>query len=254
MANSASLLCVHAHPDDEALFTGGLLARYHDGGARTAVVTCTGQDGDRRVDELRQSLQILGAGAPRLLGYRNSTELSGDVPFCDALLKEVVGRLVAHLRDFRPDIVLTYDAFGTSGHPDHIQAHRVTLIAIEAAGYAQFYPAAGAPWRPKTLCQVTFPRSQIERIWRALFGGESTSVGPGIPGIPDDEVDVTVDVRPWVARKWSAVLAHQSELTRGGGLAQIAALPEEVREQHLATESFLYRDLIAPDRQRPPLL
>ncbi|MCA2222037.1 PIG-L deacetylase family protein [Nonomuraea aurantiaca] len=97
-----SLLCVHAHPDDEALWTGGTLARFADAGARTGVVTCTWTEGTRRVAELARSLDILGAGEPRLLGYADGNaglSAPGAARFVDAPLDEAVGRLVGHIRE-----------------------------------------------------------------------------------------------------------------------------------------------------------
>ncbi|WP_158881848.1 PIG-L family deacetylase [Amycolatopsis anabasis] len=242
MVIESSVLCVHAHPDDEALFTGGLLARCHDQGVRAGVVTCTYQEGHRRVGELRRSLEILGAGPPRLLGYRDSRP-AAEGAFCTAPFDEAVGRLVGHLREFRPDNVVTYDGFGTYGHIDHIRAHRVTLAAVEAAGYPQLYPEAGPVWRPKVLYQVTFPRSTVEQTWRELFGAEVPPEGPGVAGVPDDWVDARLDVRPWLDRKWEAFRQHESETERGAGPARFLALPEETRTRLLGTEWFLRRDL-----------
>jgi N-acetyl-1-D-myo-inositol-2-amino-2-deoxy-alpha-D-glucopyranoside deacetylase len=251
MSPRPGLLCVHAHPDDEALFTGGILARYHDEGARTAVVTCTWREGTRRVAELRRSLGILGAGAPRLLGFGDA---GMDQPerFVDAPFDVAVGRLVAHLREFRPEAVVTYDAFGTYGHPDHVHAHRVTLAAVEAAGYPQLYPEAGPPWRPAVLYQATFPRSAIGSAARAL-GAAEPQPGPGVPGVPDERIAVAVDVRDWLERKWSALLAHESEIERGAGAARFIALPERVREAMLGTEWFLRTDLADPATTAPAL-
>lgn len=237
-----SVLCVHAHPDDEALWTGGVLARAADAGARTAVVTCTWAEGTRRVDELERSLNVLGAGKPRLLGYADARvpESAPGQRFCDAPLDEAVGRLVGHIRDFRPDVVITYDGYGTYGHEDHVQAHRVTLAAVEAAGYDQLYPTEGPPWRASTVYLATIPRSIVAAHWRHLPWAAGDVP---LPGVPDDRVTDTVDVSPWVDRKWTALREHESELTRGATMTRLAKLPAPVRDRLLATEWYSRRDL-----------
>jgi N-acetyl-1-D-myo-inositol-2-amino-2-deoxy-alpha-D-glucopyranoside deacetylase len=238
--NEKSLLCVLAHPDDEALCTGGVLARCVARGGRAGVVTCTWAEGTRRAWELARSLEILGAGEPRLLGYadaRYAASAPGSGRFVDAPLDEAVGRVVAHIREFRPDAVITFDAYGTSGHPDHVHAHRVTLAAVEAAGYGQLYAEAGESWQVGAVYLSTLPRSVVDAVWPALFGA---SPGPGtvVPGVPEGEIDVAVDVSEWYERKWAALAAHESEAERGAGPARFARPPEELRRRMLGTEWF----------------
>ncbi|WP_214408981.1 PIG-L family deacetylase [Sphaerisporangium fuscum] len=272
-----SLLCVHAHPDDEALWTGGVLARYADAGARTAVVTCTWAAGTRRAAELERSLEILGAGRPRLLGYAearvptsaptpdasspdsadstgtpSSPEAAGiAVPplrrFLDVPLEESVGRVVEHIREFRPDVVITYDGYGGYGHEDHLHTHRVTLAAVEAAGYDQLYQGCGEPWRPRAVYLATLPRTLVRAVWRDVFGVEPEP-GQTLPGVPDEQVTTTVDVRPWADRKWAAMMAHESEVQRGGSMTMFAALPPSTRDRLLATEWYIRRDVTSPTR------
>ncbi|MEV5708564.1 PIG-L family deacetylase [Actinoallomurus sp. NPDC052274] len=240
------VLCVHAHPDDEALWTGGMLARSAEAGVRTGVVTCTWTEGTRRVEELRHSLSILGTGDLRLLGYADAGGAdSGGEAFVGAPLDEVVGRLVGHIRDFRPDVVVTYDAYGGYGHPDHVRAHRVTLAAVEAAAYEQLYPDAGAPWSVRTLDLVTIPRSVVLAEWERVFGSPPDP-GQVLPGTPDERVTTTLDVRRWADRKWQAFQAHESEAERGAGPAMFAGLPAAERERLLGTEWYIRRELAVP--------
>lgn len=260
------LLCVHAHPDDEVFATGGVLAAAADRGLRTAVVTCTGGErgeifspemdpaeaGPRlpeiRRAELERSLEILGAGPPRMLGYRDSgmagTEGNDDPEsFWRAPFDEAVGRLVGELRAFRPDVVVCYDAFGVYGHPDHIQAHRVGLVAIEAAAADLLYPEAGPAWRVRKVYLATLPRSTValanaELAARGLpspFGEETRPEALSI-GTPDEEVTTVVDVRRWLQRKGEALRAHVSQVAPDSLFFNV---PDELRERVFGTECFI---------------
>ncbi len=194
------------------------------------------------MDELRAALEILGAGEPRLLGYDDSGT-GGDRWLCAAPFDEAVEKIVAHIREFRPVGVVTYDAFGTYGHPDHIRAHRLTLAAVAASGFGQLYPSAGDPWHPSHLYMATLRRSSIARRWSTLFSSEPPTPGPGVPGVPDELVNLTVDVRPWLSTKWSALQAHRTEAERGSGAAHFARLTDGQRAELLGEESFIYQDL-----------
>ncbi|MDF3141639.1 MULTISPECIES: PIG-L family deacetylase [unclassified Streptomyces] len=185
-----SLLAVFAHPDDESLSSGGVLARHAAAGARTAVVTATWTPDTGRGAELAEALRILGAGEPRML---------------DAPLDEAVGRLVAHIRQFRPQIVVTHDAYGgVTGHPDHVHTHRVTTLAFQASGLERLYPDAGSPWQPSSLYLATHPHSAL--------------------GAP--------------------VLAHRSEVERGAAPGLLAGFARDVRERFLSTEWYIRQDAV----------
>ncbi|MFO7165189.1 MAG: N-acetyl-1-D-myo-inositol-2-amino-2-deoxy-alpha-D-glucopyranoside deacetylase, partial [Mycolicibacterium hassiacum] len=144
------LLFVHAHPDDETLTTGATIAHYAARGAQVRVVTCTlGEEGEvigdewallavdhadqlggYRIAELTAALRALGADGPHYLGgagrWRDSgmagTPARRQQRFVDADDREVIGALVAVIRELRPHVVVTYDPGGGYGHPDHIQA------------------------------------------------------------------------------------------------------------------------------------
>ncbi|MEU6764083.1 PIG-L family deacetylase [Streptomyces sp. NPDC046853] len=237
----ASLLGVFAHPDDEALSAGGLLARHATEGARTAVVTATWAAGTARAAELARALQILGAGQPRMLCYADARvpqSAPGALRFCDAPIDETVGELVAHIREFRPEIVITHDAYGgLTGHPDHVHTHRVTMLAFQAAGLERLYPDAGVPWQPSALYLATHPDSAM-RVW----GGHLAAMGKAMHSVPDAWVTETVDVRPWLKRKVDAVLAHRTEVERGAAPGLIAGLPAAERERMLGTEWYTRHD------------
>lgn len=239
---SPSLLGVFAHPDDESLFSGGVLARHAAEGARTAVVTATWTSDTPRGAELAEALRILGAGEPRMLGYADAGvphSAPGSPPLCEAPLDEAVGRLVAHLREFRPQIVVTHDAYGgLTGHPDHVHTHRVTTLAVQAAGLERLYPDAGAPWQPSALYLATHPHSALDAL------SELALAGKGMKTVPDERVTATVDVSPWLKQKWAAVLAHRTEVERGAAPGLLAGFPEAVRDGILATEWYIRQDAV----------
>src|ERR1700730_15600684 len=158
-------MAVHAHPDDECIATGGILARYSADGVRTVLVTCTdgavGEISDAalatpdnraavRAEELDESVRILGIRRLAKLGYRDSgmqgtADNEHPASFHMADFDEAVGKVVRIMREERPDVVVTYDENGGYGHPDHIRAHQVAVAAFKAAGDPERFPDAGAP-------------------------------------------------------------------------------------------------------------
>ncbi|MEY9964330.1 N-acetyl-1-D-myo-inositol-2-amino-2-deoxy-alpha-D-glucopyranoside deacetylase [Streptacidiphilus sp. MAP12-16] len=242
MDRQRGLMAVHAHPDDESLWTGGVLAQHAAEGRPTAVLTCT--DGEladgtsfagpgTRVKELVQALGVLGVAESGVLPYRDSGHLGrGRGSLCDAPFDELVADLVARIRSFRPSAVATYDAFGMYGHPDHVRVHRAVLVAVEAAACPYQWPQAGAAWEVESLWLATVPESLVRRL--TVLGLESP-----MPSTPDARIAAAVDVRPWLDVKWEAVRSHASEFARG---ARIAAFEEpHLRELCLGTEWFLHR-------------
>ncbi|MFE2376772.1 PIG-L family deacetylase [Streptomyces sp. NPDC059398] len=236
-----SLLAVFAHPDDESLSAGGVLARHAAAGARTGVVTATWAADSPRAAELAEALRILGAGRPRMLGYADArvpASAPGEARFCDAPLDETVRRLVVHLREFRPEIVVTHDVYGgLTGHPDHVHTHRVTALAVRAAALEQLYPEAGAPWQPRALYLATHPQSAVRSL-----GAELVRAGTTMYSVPDEWVSATVDVGPWLEQKVGALLAHRSEVRRGALPGRLAMLTPADRARLLSTEWYVRDD------------
>src|SRR5215471_20836438 len=229
----ATLLLVHAHPDDECVATGGVMLRAHQQGHRVVLVTATrGEEGeihnmdeasvrprlgDVRTEELRRSAEILGVDRLEILGYRDSGMAgtpSNDDPrsFHMAHLAEAGERLAAVLREERPDVVVTYTSDGTYGHPDHIKAHHTTLAALDLIEQEGSQPAK--------LYLSAVPRG-LMRQWmeRAREAGmELPTGGIRILGIPDEEITTVVDVSDLVDRKRAAFEAHVSQNDPNGPL------------------------------------
>ena len=264
METELGLMAVHAHPDDECIGTGGTLLRAAEEGIRTAVVTCTG--GERgeihnmdetevrprlrevREQELTRALEILGAGTPRFLGYVDSGMMGTDgntdpASFWQAPLDEAIGRLVAQIREFRPDVYVTYDAFGGYGHPDHLQTHRVGLLAAEACAIPALYPEAGPAWRIRKVYLGSLPKSVIWRATEMLAAaglpspfGEFDSPEDIPMGVPDEELGAIVDVRPHLKAKLDALHQHQSQMDPSSFFLNV---PEEFNEDAFGEEYFI---------------
>ena len=237
----SGLLGVFAHPDDESLAVGGLLARHTGAGGRAAVVTCTWEDGTARSDELARALEVLGCGPPRLLGYADARipeSAPGRQRFLDAPLDEALRRVVAEIRDVRPEVVVTHDPYGNlTGHPDHVHAHRVTMLAAHAAGLEQLYADAGPAWQPSSLWLATHPRSAFAPL-EEIVGARKAAYT-----VPDELVTLRLDVTPWLDAKVAAVLAHRSEVERGALPGLVATLAPAQRAALLGTEWYIEHPL-----------
>ncbi|QFG26367.1 PIG-L family deacetylase [Actinomadura sp. WMMB 499] len=252
MPQELTLMAVHAHPDDEVLGTGGVLARYAAEGIRTVLVTCTnGEQGDdaggrkpgdpghdadgvarRRLAELAESAGHLAIGHVELLGHRDSGMVGwsgNDDPaaFANVPLEDAVAPLVALMEKYRPQVVVTYDEDGGYGHPDHIMAHRIAVAAAERCGV------------PDKLYYTAIPRSGVRRM---IEGARELGIDLGFEppddfGTPDELVTTTVDVLAHAERKFKALEAHASQ----GENIFILKMPEDVRPFVLGQESFVRR-------------
>lgn len=260
------LLAVHAHADDETITMGGTLARYAAEGAEVALVCCT--DGslasivdpdmaareaeirprlaDIRREELQRACAVLGVHHVHLLGYRDSGmrgAATNDDPnaFWRVDFDEAVGRLLAIVRTFRPHVVVTYDGYGGYGHPDHVQTHRVTLVAFEAAHLGRVHPEAGEPWRPLKLYYTAFPRSQAKRaVELAALAGRPSPFGDtpieDLEFVTDDDLVTTaVDCRAVIDRKVAALREYRSQI---GQDFPLLSVPEDVMREFFGSEHY----------------
>jgi LmbE family N-acetylglucosaminyl deacetylase len=216
--SATSVVLFHAHPDDEAIFTGGTIAHLADLGCRVTVVIATCGElgelhhgeaaaslGDHRADETRDACRLLGAARVEFLGYRDSG-LPGDPAnhaldaFARASLDEAAERLAAVLREERPDALVVYDDGGIYGHPDHVQVHHVGMRAAALAGV-------------DTLYEATVDREYLHFVETHLVADALASFGGEVPlGVPTVVVTTMVDVRQVLDRKRAAIAAHQSQI------------------------------------------
>ncbi|MGH3923409.1 MAG: PIG-L family deacetylase [Pseudonocardiaceae bacterium] len=234
------LLAVHAHPDDECITTGGLLARCAKGNIATTLVTCTdgrygpvnpelglqldpAQLAEVRAVELAEAARILAITRVHTLGHHDSNMTGlpqNDAPqaFWAQPMDALVAALVGELREVRPQVVVTYDAFGGTGHPDHVQTHRVTMLAVAAAGQHGCFPDAGPVWNVDAVFHPVFPISALQ-----AFVDEEERAGNPHPfdgrspgeinyGRPDDDVTHRVDITDVYDRKARALHAHRTQI------------------------------------------
>jgi len=240
--NNLTFLAVHAHPDDEASSTGGVYPLLHDQGVRTVLVTCTNgecgdaldgakpdadhHDGDavaeiRRV-ELDNAVKILGIDRLVRLGYRDSGMMgwpqnADPDSFWAAEVNDAAKRLAAIIMEERPQVLVTYNEIGFYGHPDHIQANRITLAALELIDYEPtlYYNAIPdsvmAIYRARWEEEDRLKREEDEKkgIVRAP---EPEPEEPLNMGTPDDKIGARVDVSSSNSRKFDALAAHASQI------------------------------------------
>ena len=252
----ATLVCFHAHPDDEAIATGGVMAKAAAEGHRVVLVVATrGEEGEvapgvlgpgeplgeRRVAEVTAATAILGVHRLEFLGYRDSGMMgtpANDDPaaFWQADVDEAAGRLAALLQEERAAAVTTYDEHGVYGHPDHIQVSRVGARAAELAGTPRVYEA--------TLDQDSM-RAMLEETLRARPTPELVEMAEGMlaeggphMGVAGARITTRVDVSPWVGIKRAALSAHASQVPADSWF--LKAPPDQFARM-FGTESFILR-------------
>ncbi len=251
----ATVVSFHAHPDDEALLTGGTLAMLSAQGHRVViVVACDGimgvaTSGDgagsngalrrSRLDELRDSASVLGVAKVVHLGYADSGHgpvLYPDPPdrqrFARAEIGEAASRLAGLLRGERADVLISYHQSGGNGHRDHVRVHDVGVLAADLAGTAR-------------VLEATSPREWLARIVRILrplrlivrFEMSAIQAGP-----PRSAITHRLNVRAYARQKQAALAAHKSQhgIGRAGRAVWILVrLPVPVFGLLLGTEWFI---------------
>ena len=254
-----TLVLFHAHPDDEAIATGGTMARAKSEGHRVVLVAATrGELGeyapdalapgellvDRRVAELHAAAEVLGADRVEFLDYLDSGmagEPTNDAPgsFASADVEEAAGRLARILEEESADVLTIYDENGNYGHPDHIQVYVVGKRAAELAGTKRVYEA-------------TVNRDHLLGLMAQMSEDPDA---PEVPtdidnlGVTADKITTTVDVRDFVDAKRAAMVAHASQIPADSFFLQ---LPPDAFREAFGQEWFIRRD--GPRSQRETTL
>ncbi len=246
----STIVAFHAHPDDEAISTGGVMAKYASEGHRVVLVVATrGEHGEvadgvlapgeqlweRRVREVSESARILGVARVEYLGYVDSGMMGtpeNDAPDCfwRASVDEAAARLAGVLREESAEVLLHYDENGGYGHPDHIQVNRVGTRAAELAGTARIY-------------QATMNRDHIMRLMSAFVPtddmGDIELPDPAeidSLGMTEDEITTMVDVRDFIVEKRASMAAHASQIHDTSFFLQ---MPEEQFLEAFGYEWFI---------------
>jgi LmbE family N-acetylglucosaminyl deacetylase len=222
----ATLVCFHAHPDDECLLTGGVIAKYADAGHRVVIVTATGGEhgevpadlapgetlADRRRRELAASAAVLGAARVVMLGYEDSgmtgwSQNGHPAAFANADLEEAAARLADVLREEAATTLTVYDWHGNYGHPDHVKVHAVGHRAAELAGTPYVYEA-------------TVNRDAVRRMIEAAaamgmdtegFDADGPADDGNPMGMPEADLTTAVDVGAYIDRKRRSFACHASQ-------------------------------------------
>lgn len=235
----ARLLCVHAHPDDEASKGAPTVAKAVAEGHEAHLVCATGgEEGDIlnkamdrpeirdniaqvRADELAASVKAIGYHELVWLGYRDSgmeDSESNNHPDCfaQADLDEATGRLVAIWRRLRPHVVITYsDDQQGYRHPDHLRVYDISALAWERCSDPSWYPWAGEPWTPLKMYYSTWSRARLQ-----AHHDKFTELGLESPydekwftrPSSDERITTKVDIAPFYEVRRAALLAHATQV------------------------------------------
>jgi LmbE family N-acetylglucosaminyl deacetylase len=257
-----TIVSFHAHPDDEAIVCGGALARAAAEGHRVVVVFATrGEHGEvpdgflgagetlgqRRERETYKAAMILGAQRVEFLGYTDSgmvgtPENNARNSFWQAEVEEAADRLARILNEEQADILTLYDENGGYSHPDHIQVHRVGVLAAQKATTAKVYESVVDRDRIKAW----FAMAQTPEGRAALGNVEIPSTeGVESMGVPGETITTRVDVSAYLQQKRRAMAAHGSQISEA---SFFLALPEALSREVWGLECYVLRG--APDGTR----
>jgi len=262
------LLGIFAHPDDEGGM-GGAFLKYKMEGAETGLIVATRGEvgeisdpalatpenlGQVREGEMRAAAEVLKLDHLWFLGYRDSgmagTPENQDLrSFAQASAADVVGKLVAIIREFRPQVIVTFDETGGYGHPDHIAIYRHTTSAFYAAADAAQYPELGPAHSVFKLYYTSFPRSAIRAMGEWMrsqnYQGSFSRLDPEKFGVPDELITVRLNVEPWWETKGRSWSMHRTQMNPNSPMAKI---PEEMQRKWRSREYFqLAASRVGPD-------
>jgi LmbE family N-acetylglucosaminyl deacetylase len=264
-----SILALFAHPDDEAFGTGGALAHYVAKGVNVTLVCATRGEvgeisdptlatpdtlGQVREGELRCAAESMGIQDVIFLGYRDSgmvgtSQNSDPRAYINIPAERVIRQLIQIIRNFKPQIIVTFEPNGGYGHPDHLAIHKHTVAAYHEAADPTIYPELGPAWQTSRLFYTAIPKSffytmREQMTSLGLDTSQLASLEESGAGWPDDQVDVCLDVSTTVQAKWEALNCHRTQF---GPENLFRRLPEENVK---AMMSYEYFALAFPEHSR----
>ncbi|MFM7063663.1 MAG: PIG-L deacetylase family protein [Actinomycetes bacterium] len=210
----STVVVVHAHPDDEAIFTGGTIALLAAAGHRVVVVYATSGElgagagpglAEVRREEARAACELLGAERVVFLDHHDSgtSHDPADRPlgaFAGVSVVVAADHLAAVVEGEQADALITYDAGGVYPHPDHVHVHRVGATAAGLAGLLTWY-------------EVTVDREYLHFVDTHVAALAGEAIAPMLElGSPTVEITNTVDVRSVLGLKLAAIAEHRTQV------------------------------------------
>ena len=259
------LMAAHAHPDDESSKGAATMAKYAAEGVQVLVATCTGGErgdvlnpkmdrpevwenlAEIRRAEMAAARQILGVDQV-WLGFVDSGLPEGDPlpPLPDGCfavqdVEVAAARLVAHIRRFRPHVLLTYDEKGGYPHPDHIMCHKVSMAAVSMAADPQAVPEAGPVWQVKKVYyHMGGHRNRFMRLDELMHEhGLEPVYTERLASFPDDQrayrLTTFIPCADYFSVRDDALRAHATQIDPDG---HWFAVPSEIQKMGWPTEDY----------------
>lgn len=263
MNKTGGILCAFAHPDDEQFSSAGALWKCVQRGIPVHVLCATRGDAGEisdpalatretlaevRSEELRIACAMLDFEPPHLLDY-------GDGKLPEVPADELRDVVVEYIRRLKPEVVLTFDANGGYGHPDHIAIHHATIAAIDVVGDDSHRPELGPGHIPAKLYATAYPRSLFAKMEQGLIDlgepgfnlGAVQTIESSEMGTSADQLTTVVPVDDVYELRYAAMFAHRTQF---GPEAMFARFPESLTRELMAIDCFR-RIHPAPLREAP---
>jgi mycothiol S-conjugate amidase len=246
------LLAVHAHPDDESSKGAATYAYYRSLGTEVMVVSCTGGErgsilneglaeraraerdlGGLRRLEMERARDHMGI-EHRWLGYQDSglPDEGDPLPagsFATIPLEISAEPLVALIRSYRPQVLVTYDERGGYPHPDHIRTHEISMYAMRAAADASQYPDAGPAWQiSKLYYDRIFSGDRVKAVYNLLVERDPTN----------PLIEAMTGMRSWMDDTPSLATTHVPAASQVAPDSSFFFWPNDLQREAWPTEDF----------------